>query len=151
MPGKRGMVANRSMPQSTVIPELLYPDIAKAVDWLCDAFGFTERLRIGDHRAQLNVGDGSIVVAAGLGGKGPSQANHSVMVRVADVYRHFERAKRRGAKILRIPADYPYGERQYTVEDLGGHQWTFSQSIADVDTESWGGARPNRTKSSGRE
>jgi hypothetical protein len=27
---------------------------------------------------------------------------------------------------------------QYSAEDLGGHRWTFSQSIADVDPGSWG-------------
>jgi uncharacterized glyoxalase superfamily protein PhnB len=38
----------------------------------------------------------------------------------------------------------PFGERQYTVEDLEGHRWTFSQSIADVPFEAWGAtpARP---------
>jgi len=44
-----------------------------------------------------------------------------------------------GARILRPPADYPYGERQYTAEDLAGHRWTFSQTIADVAPEEWGG------------
>jgi uncharacterized glyoxalase superfamily protein PhnB len=44
-----------------------------------------------------------------------------------------------GAKIIQEPSDFPYGERQYTVEDPGGHHWTFSQSIADVDPASWGG------------
>jgi hypothetical protein len=37
------------------------------------------------------------------------------------------------------PTDFPYGERQYTVEDLAGHRWTFTQSIADVDPRDWGG------------
>ena len=37
------------------------------------------------------------------------------------------------------PTDYPYGERQYNAEDIGGHRWTFSQSIADVDPAEWGG------------
>jgi hypothetical protein len=38
----------------------------------------------------------------------------------------------------------PFGERVYTVEDLAGHRWTFSQSIADVAPEQWGAtiARP---------
>jgi len=53
------MLANRSIPRCTVIPELAYPDIGEAIDWLCDAFGFSLRLRIGNHRAQLNVGDGA--------------------------------------------------------------------------------------------
>jgi uncharacterized glyoxalase superfamily protein PhnB len=28
-------------------------------------------------------------------------------------------------------------QRQYSVVDVGGHVWTFSQSIADVDPDSW--------------
>jgi uncharacterized glyoxalase superfamily protein PhnB len=57
-------------------------------------------------------------------------------VAVAD--RHHEQAAKSGARILTPPTDYPYGERQYTAEDPGGHLWTFSQSIADVDPTSWG-------------
>jgi uncharacterized glyoxalase superfamily protein PhnB len=41
--------------------------------------------------------------------------------------------------VIQAPKDYPYGERQYTAEDLGGHHWTFSQSIADLAPEDWGG------------
>ena len=37
------------------------------------------------------------------------------------------------------PTDFEYGERQYSVEDLAGHQWTFSETIADVAPEEWGG------------
>jgi uncharacterized glyoxalase superfamily protein PhnB len=46
---------------------------------------------------------------------------------------------------LKSPTDMPFGERQYTVEDLGGHRWTVSQSIADVAPEEWG-ATPARPK-----
>jgi uncharacterized glyoxalase superfamily protein PhnB len=49
-----------------------------------------------------------------------------------------EHARQSGARIVKSPADMPFGERQYTVEDLGGHRWTFSQSIADVAPEAWG-------------
>jgi uncharacterized glyoxalase superfamily protein PhnB len=67
------------------------------------------------------------------------------MVRVEDVDRHHERARAHGARILRSPTDYPFGERQYTASDPGGHVWTFTQSIADVDPSDWGGVqvRPN--------
>jgi uncharacterized glyoxalase superfamily protein PhnB len=136
------------MPRCTVIPELAYPDVGEAVEWLCDAFGFTLRIGIGDHRAQLNVGDGAVVLteqrrdsAGPVGSRAPRREElaHSVMVRVDDVDRHHERAKQRGARIARPPADYPYGERQYTAEDFAGRRWTFSQSIADVAPEEWGG------------
>jgi hypothetical protein len=33
----------------------------------------------------------------------------------------------------------PFGELQYTVEDLVGHQWTFSETVADMAPEEWGG------------
>ncbi len=132
------MLANRSMPRCTVIPELAYGDVAEAIDWLCEAFGFTLRLRIANHRAQLNVGNCAVVLTERRG-EDAGDLGHSVMVRVEDAQRHYDRAVQGGARILRPPTDYPYGERQYTAADPGGHVWTFSQSIADVAPEEWGG------------
>lgn len=129
------MLANRSMPEPTVIPVLAYDDVAAAVAWLGEAFGFAERLRIGSHRVQLAVGDGAVVVREGGGRAGSS----SVMVRVEDARAHLERARAAGARIVQELADHPYGERQYAAEDPAGHRWVFSQSLADVDPASWGG------------
>jgi uncharacterized glyoxalase superfamily protein PhnB len=137
------MRENRSMPHAAVIPELVYPDVPAAVAWLCGAFGFSERWTAGDHRAQLGAGDAAIVIMAADGGdKEPPAArvlDHAVMVRVDDVDAHHDRARRRGARILDEPQDFPYGERQYNAEDLAGHRWTFTQTIADVAPEEWGG------------
>jgi uncharacterized glyoxalase superfamily protein PhnB len=130
------VIANRSVPAATVMPVLAYPDIAEAADWLCEAFGFKQRLRIGSHRAQLVYGDGALVITDQGGGDGDQM--HSVLVRVEDADRHHEHAAAAGARILRPPEEYPYGEKQYTAEDPGGHRWTFSESIADVDPASWG-------------
>jgi len=131
-----GKIANRSVPAATVMPELPYPDVVEAVTWLCNAFGFAVRLRIGNHRAQLVYGDGAVIVIDGGAEDVPSQ---SVLVRVEDADAHHEQALAAGARISRAPTDYPYGERQYNAEDIGGHRWTFSQSIADVDPADWGG------------
>ena len=124
------------MPESTVIPVLAYDDVAEAVVWLCETFGFSERWRAGSHRAQLAVGDGCVAVTEA--GSRATKAN--VMVRIEDVDAHYERALERGAEITAPPTDYVYGERQYNAVDLGGHHWTFSQSIVDVAPEDWGGA-----------
>jgi uncharacterized glyoxalase superfamily protein PhnB len=135
------MRQNRSMPSCSVVPELGYPDVAIAIDWLSAAFGFDPRLQIANHRAQLNVGDGAIVVRE-LPSAGPAAASaltSSIMVRIDDVQRHYEHALRHGAEMLSEPADYPFGERQYSCRDLAGHIWTFSQTIADVAPEDWGG------------
>ncbi len=131
------MLSNRSMPSSVVIPELAYPDIGYAIDWLCKTFGFTLRIRMGDHRAQLNVPDGGALVL--IEQSAEVSLRTSVMVRVEDAKAHYDRAKRSDVRIVREPTDYPYGERQYNVEDFAGHQWCFSQSIADVDPKEWGG------------
>ena len=131
------------MLKSVVIPQLAYRDVGEAVSWLCSVFGFKERVRIGNHRAQLTFpGGGSLVVTQGVPGQNVpigGHACHRVMVRVSDVDGHYHHVTEHGAKILSPPKDYPYGERQYSVEDPGGHRWDFSQSIADVDPASWGG------------
>jgi uncharacterized glyoxalase superfamily protein PhnB len=128
---------NRTMPDATVMPVLVYPDVREAIIWLSDAFGFVERWEAKGHRAQLLVGDGCVVVVDGSAEA--ACGAHSLMVRVDDVNAHFARASEWGARILSPPADYPYGERQYTAEDYAGHRWTFSQSIADLAPEEWGG------------
>jgi uncharacterized glyoxalase superfamily protein PhnB len=137
------MKPNRSIPSATVIPVLIYPDVREAVDWLSAAFGFAERLQIGEnHRSQLSFGDGAVIVADVRAGRRPPRAgevSQSVMVRVEDVNAHRERAQAHGARILEEPQDFPFGERQYAAEDPAGHQWTFSETLADVDPEEWGG------------
>jgi len=64
---------------------------------------------------------------------------HSVTIRVEDADAHCQRARDHGARITQEPANHPYGERQYNTVDFAGHSWTFSQSIADVSPEEWGG------------
>jgi uncharacterized glyoxalase superfamily protein PhnB len=137
------MKANRSIPASTVIPVLTYPDVREAVDWLSAAFGFIERVRIGDgHRAQLSFGDGALIVTEPGGERRPPEdheASVSVMVRVQDARAHCERARAHGARIRTEPTDHMYGERQYQAEDFAGHRWTFSETLEDIAPESWGG------------
>jgi len=134
---------NRSVPAAGVVPVLTYPDVRRAVAWLTDAFGFEERLRIGDgHRSQLVAGEGAVIVADVGGDRRPPQPNHvthSVMVRVEDLDAHRARSIRHGAHIVMEPTAFDFGERQYVVEDLAGHRWTFSETLADVDPQDWGG------------
>ena len=137
------MKPNRSIPAPTVVPVLIYPDVREAVAWLSTAFGFVERVRIGEnHRAQLRAGDGAVIVADVRHDRHPPRAGevtHYVMVRVDDARTHCERARANGARILMEPTDFEYGERQYSAEDHAGHQWTFSETLADVAPEEWGG------------
>jgi len=120
-----------------VMPYLYYEDAAAALDWLTNAFGFRERLRVEDggrvRHAELDVGDGVVLLGEpGPGYRNPSArggATAGVNVYVQDVDAHYERATAAGAKILQEPADQEYGDRRYDCEDLEGHQWFFAQPI----------------------
>jgi uncharacterized glyoxalase superfamily protein PhnB len=144
------MIVNRSAPRAPVVPVLVYEDVEQAIEWLCRAFGFKERLRAGRpgrvSHAQLEIGADAAVMIGREGAEfrrpRPGEVTQYVVVHVQDVNGHFERAREADARIVSPPADMPFGERQYTVEDPGGHRWTFSQSIADVPLEAWGAVRP---------
>ena len=146
------MLSNRSMPAATVIPVLVYEDVPDAVEWLCDTFGFHEHERVGDYWAYLAIGEGAVIlrgrrVASALRTSDPvmlrpprrGEVSHTIMVRVDDVDAHHRHARETGARILQPPADFPYGERQYSAEDVEGHRWVFSQTMRDVAPEDWGG------------
>jgi len=131
----------------TITPYLLYKDVAAAIDWLSQAFGFEERLRYADEsgtvtHAELVLGDGEIF----LGHPGPdfrspkdlgafSDLTH---VYVDDVDAHFARAREAGVTIHAEPEDQPYGDRRYDAEDPEGHRWSFAQLLREVPAEEWG-------------
>ena len=139
------MLTNRSAPPATVAPVLFYPDVRAAVAWLETAFGFEERVRIGDaHRAQLRVGtDGAVVVAEDRPGErvapGDGPIQHVVKIRVPDVDAAFERARAAGARIVDELQTHDYGERSGVVADPAGHRWELTQTVRDTEPEEWGG------------
>ena len=134
------MRKNRSVPPCPVIPVLIYPDPSAAAEWLSKAFGFTVRLRIANHRIQMRAGEGCFTIA-----EGDAKPNRSsiTQVRIEDALAHCERARRNGAVILTEPKDHIYGERQYNAQDFNGHYWDFTETLADVEPESWGGVSVN--------
>lgn len=134
---------NRSMPNAEVIPELAYDDVEKATDWLCSTFNFSLRIKIADHRAQINIGTGAMVITKRDSENNNMKNINSTMVRIDNIDNHYHHVKQKGAKIISELSNYPYGERQYSVEDIGGHIWTFSQTLNDVKPEEWGGTSVN--------
>jgi uncharacterized glyoxalase superfamily protein PhnB len=131
---------NRSVPPCPIIPVLRYPDPGVAAEWLGKAFGFTVRLRIGNHRIQMRAAEGCFTIA-----EGNIVPNHSIVVqvRIENAWSHCETARSAGAIILTEPTDHVYGERQYDAQDFYGHRWNFTETLADVEPESWGGTSVN--------
>ncbi len=136
---------NRSVPTDTVLPHIVYGDLAEALVWLSRTFGFTEHYRYGDERgqpsgAQMHLGDAWIMLGRARGTT-PTKlggGTQSLTVFVEDVDAHFERTRSAGANIVEDLHETIYGERQYGVEDLDGHHWLFSQHARDVSPNDWG-------------
>src|SRR5258708_33149597 len=92
---------------------LFYREPAKAIDWLCRAFGFTVRLKVeGDagriEHSELDFGEGLVMVSDPKPEKfphlkSPAQVGGantiSLFVYVDDVEAHCKRAREAGAKI----------------------------------------------------
>jgi uncharacterized glyoxalase superfamily protein PhnB len=127
---------------ATVIPSLRYRDAAKAIDWLCRAFGFERHLVVpgeegGIAHAQLGFGHGMIMLgSAGRHGGGydelvqtPAEAGgtptQGIYVIVEDADGHCARARAAGAEIVLPLSDKDYGGRDYTCRDPEGHVWSF--------------------------
>jgi uncharacterized glyoxalase superfamily protein PhnB len=133
-----------------VIPMIAYEDGPRAMDWLADAFGFTERARMTDpggrlSHGEMQAGEGVIMLATPSPDyRGPKSHRESceqarkwssvpyiidgVLVYVKDVRAHFEHARNAGASILSEPNEDSNG-RQYRVEDLEGHRWMFMERL----------------------
>lgn len=134
-----------SQPKNTVvniIPSIRYADAAKAIDWLCDAFGFERQLVVPGEEgaivhAQLTFGSGMLMLGSGGNHEGPfdqlvrSLEDHdaprpsSLYVIVDDADAHYTRAVAAGAEIIMELEDADYGGRGYTCRDIEGNIWTF--------------------------
>ncbi len=133
------MLENRSVPPKTILPHVVYADIAQAIAWLAKTFGFREHYRYGDPPAgaQLHLGNAWIMLKQALTGRGtPAQLGaqtQSLTVFVEDVEAHYQRTKSANAKIVEELHETPYGELQYAAEDFAGHHWLFSRHARDVE------------------
>ncbi len=126
-----------------------YENAARAIDWLCKAFGFEVQLKVEAEggkiaHAELVIGEGLISLGdAPKEGRDwritPKQAGgctQALCVYVDDVDAHCERARKAGAVIASEPKTTDYGDgywvdRSYEAIDLEGHHWWFMTRIQD--------------------
>ena len=143
------MIANRSVPTNTLLPHVVYADVAEAVDWLTKSFGFTEHYRYGEpgcpvSGAQMHLGNAWVMLKrARPGNATPAQlgcGTQSLTVFLEDLEAHFQTAKSAGVLILEELHETVYGEQQYAAEDLAGHHWLFSRHARDLSPDEWGAA-----------
>ena len=125
---------------------LVYDDAPKALEFLCDAFGFEEKMRMpmADGRighAEIAM-DGAVVMLASCwtpaGMKSPQElagVHGQICCVVDDVDAHYRRAVAAGARIAHGLRDYFWsdeGHRTYEALDPEGHRWRFHQWLREV-------------------
>ena len=138
---------------------VFYREPAKAIDWLCDAFGFELRLKVEGEPGQivyseLVYGDALVSVSASaqpgdavepgrefksrhaspldLGGRN----TQALCLFVDDADAHCAQARAHGATIYAEPATHDYGDdywsdRSYGANDCEGHAWWFMHRVRD--------------------
>ncbi len=123
-----------------VVPTLRYGDLPRAIDWLCEAFGFEKHLLVGDDDggivyAELSLGTSLIMLAPADGSafdslmKQPDQIGgvetQICYLYVRDAGAQRDRAVAAGAEIvLDIDAEGSTG-RGFSCRDPEGHIWNF--------------------------
>ena len=130
---------------------LFYDDAARAIDWLCAAFGFSVKIRVTGpdgriEHSELTYGEGLVMVGQ-VGGKAHADRPHwrspqslggattqQLCIYVDDVDAHCAHARAAGAKITSEPSTVDYGadywsDRNYEAEDPEGHRWWFMQRL----------------------
>lgn len=122
-----------------ITPYLLYEDVAGALRFLSNAFGFRRSGAVNrDARgrithAAMRLGKDFVM----MGYPGPKYRNprrlktatQMLYIDVSDVLAHYARAKKAGATIIEEPKETFYGARRYGAEDPEGHQWYFAEVI----------------------
>ena len=119
-------------------PSLSYDDAPAAIAWLCEVFGFAERLVVPGpdgtiRHSELSFKDGAVVMVNSSrpeeGRVSPlrlSATSHALSLYVADPDAHFEHATSKGVEIIQELEDSNFGSRGYMAKDLEGHQWCFA-------------------------
>ena len=124
---------------STVIPGLRYDDAPRAIQWLCNAFGFEAGLVVEPEpgiiaHAQLVHGTGMVMLGSVLPddvgqqvgtARKTGKPTAAIYVVVDDVAAHAERARAAGAEITVEPTEQDYGGSNYTCRDFEGNVWSF--------------------------
>lgn len=124
---------------SPIIPGLRYQDANAAVSYLCDVLGYEEHAVYRDEagqvaHAELRHGAGVIMVAPSLDTpwgklmKLPSEIGgfetQGVYLVVDDADEIYRKACDKNWEILIDIKDQPYGGRDFTCRDPGGHIWS---------------------------
>jgi len=127
----------------SVTPYLIVRGAAQALDFYKRAFNAVELFRMPDPtgrigHAEFQIGDSRLMMAdefPEMGFRSPKALGGTpmgLMIYVPNMDAMFDQAVAAGAKVVKAPKDQFYGDRNGTVEDPFGHQWTLATHVKDV-------------------
>jgi uncharacterized glyoxalase superfamily protein PhnB len=118
----------------TIYPSLRYHDARAGIDFLVEAFGFTEKEAHADdegtiHHAELTGFGGIVMLGTEPEDGDPRWGTHAgqswLYLSTEDPDALHDRALAAGAQIVRELTDTDYGSRDFSARDPEGNIWSF--------------------------
>ena len=121
---------------AAVTPYLVAEDAAAFLDFLANAFGAVERLRVpmpqgGIGHAEVEIG-GDVVMLSDAAQPDFPVTNSQIHLYVEDVDGVYAQALSAGATSVAEPSDQYYGDRIARVLDPSGNTWSVATHVEDV-------------------
>ena len=123
---------------TAVTPYLIVENASAMLDFLADAFGAVERLRVpmpggGIGHAEVEI-DGAALMVSDTIPEYPTTSTH-IHLYVTDVDAVYSRAIQAGATSDAAPEDQFYGDRMARITDPHGNRWAIATHVRDVDPD----------------
>ena len=124
---------------TAITPYLIVENAAGFLDFLANAFGAVERLRIpmpqgAMGHAEVEIG-GAVVMLSDAAPPDVPANNTQIHLYVENVAVTYAQAVNAGATSLAAPADQFYGDCITRVADPSGNQWSIASHVEDLDTD----------------
>jgi len=101
-------------------------DVVRSVQHYCDVLGFHTEFTYGQPTFYAGVERDGVIIHLQAASESRRQPGHgAVNVFVTDVDALYQELKSRGARTLSEPKDYPYGMRDFDINDLDSNQLCF--------------------------
>ncbi len=101
-------------------------DVLRSVEYYRDVLGFRTEFTYGEPTFYAGVERDAVIIHLQAADRTKRHPGHgAVNVFVTDVDALYEELKSRGARLLNEPKDYPYGMRDFDLNDLDGNHLCF--------------------------
>ena len=110
-------------------------DVLRSISHYCDVLGFRTEFTYGNPTFYAGVERDGVVIHLQAADRTKRLPGHgAVNIFVTDVDALYQELKSRGAIILSEPKDYPYGMRDFDVNDLDGNHLCFGMESKQKPT-----------------